>query len=135
MYAACIPYGGLICIVKLQFDSPPESTHGRRMRGASLQVSPPKVNKEGPLQVLVTNLDYDEHKGRIAIGRVTSGKISRAETVLIGRPGESRPPLHASLTERLHTPSAQGLVWVCVNRKQSIIWSASSEVLTDLPGL
>lgn len=25
---------------------------------------------EAPLQLLVTNLDYDEHKGRIAIGRV-----------------------------------------------------------------
>ena len=37
--------------------------------------------------MLVTNLDYDEHKGRIAIGRVTSGKISRAETVVVGRPG------------------------------------------------
>lgn len=106
------------------------------MTGASLQVSPPKVNKEGPLQVLVTNLDYDEHKGRIAIGRVTSGKISRAETVLIGRPGESRPPLHAPLTKN-STHLLLHKVW-CVfarNRKQSIIWSASSEVLTDLPGL
>ena len=52
-----------------------------------VQVSPPEVRKDGPLQMLVTNLDYDEHKGRIAIGRVTSGKISRAETVVVGRPG------------------------------------------------
>ncbi len=57
-----------------------------------MQVSPPTVRKNGPLQMLVTNLDYDEHKGRIAIGRVTSGKISRAETVSVGRPGTA--PLH-----------------------------------------
>ena len=57
-----------------------------------VQVSPPLVRKDGPLQMLVTNLDYDEHKGRIAIGRVTSGKISRAETVVVGRPGA--PALH-----------------------------------------
>ncbi len=52
-----------------------------------MQVSPPAVRKDGPLQMLITNLDYDEHKGRIAIGRVTSGKISRAEGVVFGRPG------------------------------------------------
>ena len=45
------------------------------------------MRKDGPLQMLVTNLDYDEHKGRIAIGRVTSGKITRAEAVVVGRPG------------------------------------------------
>ena len=56
-----------------------------------MQVSPPTVRKNGPLQMLVTNLDYDEHKGRIAIGRVTSGRISRTETVSIGRPGDPRP--------------------------------------------
>eukprot|EP00775_Hariotina_reticulata_P001560 gene1560-1900_t len=34
-----------------------------------------------PLQMLVTNIDYDEHKGRIAIGRVTSGTIRKAQQV------------------------------------------------------
>ena len=57
------------------------------------QVSPPKVTKDGPLQLLITNLDYDEHKGRIAIGKVTSGSISRAETILIGRPGVHPAPV------------------------------------------
>lgn len=45
------------------------------------EVSPPRVRSgdDAPLQLLVTNLDYDEHKGRIAIGRVTSGTLSRGE--------------------------------------------------------
>ncbi len=51
------------------------------------QVSPPVVRTRAPLQLLVTNLDYDEHKGRICIGRVTSGKISKAESIAIAKPG------------------------------------------------
>jgi predicted membrane GTPase involved in stress response len=37
------------------------------------EVAPPQVAPAAPLQLLVTNIDYDEHKGRIAIGRVTAG--------------------------------------------------------------
>jgi GTP-binding protein len=52
------------------------------------EVKPPRVRVEAPLQMLVTNLDYDEHKGRICIGRVSSGSISRAESVAILKPGQ-----------------------------------------------
>jgi GTP-binding protein len=40
----------------------------------------PQVNPDGPLQMLVTSLDYDEHRGAAAIGRVTSG------TLRVGQP-------------------------------------------------
>jgi hypothetical protein len=33
--------------------------------------------------MLVTNIDYDEHKGRIAIGRVTAGTIKRGTQLSI----------------------------------------------------
>ncbi len=46
-----------------------------------LQIAPPTVAPEAPLQLLVTNIDYDEHKGRIAIGRVSSGTIKKAQQV------------------------------------------------------
>ena len=52
-----------------------------------VQVSPPRVNMDAPLQLLCTNLDYDEHKGRIAIGRITSGRVNKAETVIVCKPG------------------------------------------------
>jgi hypothetical protein len=45
------------------------------------EVAPPVVKPDAPLQMLVTNIDYDEHKGRIAIGRVTAGTIKKAQTV------------------------------------------------------
>lgn len=45
------------------------------------EVAPPVVRPNAPLQMLVTNIDYDEHKGRIAIGRVTGGTIKKAQQV------------------------------------------------------
>ncbi len=46
-----------------------------------VQVAPPEVNTEAPLQLLCANIDYDEHKGRIAIGRVTNGTIRKGQQV------------------------------------------------------
>ena len=37
----------------------------------------------------VTNLDYDEHKGRIAIGRVHSGRVTRGQAVKVCLPDGS----------------------------------------------
>ena len=47
------------------------------------QVPPPTVLPDAPLQLLAANIDYDEHKGRIAIGRVTAGTISKGQLVQI----------------------------------------------------
>jgi GTP-binding protein len=55
-------------------------------------ISPPCVRPGAPLQVLVTNLDYDEHKGRIAIGRVTAGTLARGSAVAIATPGADPRP-------------------------------------------
>ncbi|KAL3698888.1 hypothetical protein R1sor_012964 [Riccia sorocarpa] len=46
----------------------------------------PQVSVDAPLQMLVTNLDYDEHKGRICIGRVHAGTINRAQEVKVCTP-------------------------------------------------
>ena len=39
------------------------------------EVPPPQI-ESGPFQMLVSNLDYDSHKGKIAIGRIWRGKIA-----------------------------------------------------------
>ena len=44
-------------------------------------VPPPRIDS-GPFQMLVSNLDYDSHKGRIAIGRIWKGKVSPHDTVV-----------------------------------------------------
>ncbi len=41
----------------------------------------PKVDKEAPLQILVTNLSYDEYRGTTALGRVTAGVINAGQPI------------------------------------------------------
>lgn len=43
----------------------------------------PYVDVEGPLQFQVTMLDYNDYLGRIGIGRIERGKISRGDRVAI----------------------------------------------------
>jgi GTP-binding protein len=42
----------------------------------------PKVDLDGPSRLLVTSLSYDDYKGRIAIGRLFSGRLTRAQEVV-----------------------------------------------------
>jgi len=46
-------------------------------------VPPPKVEKDVPLQMLVTNQEYSEYVGRIAIGRVFAGEITEGQLVTV----------------------------------------------------
>jgi GTP-binding protein len=46
------------------------------------EIPPPQI-KSGPFQMLVSNLDYDSHKGQIAIGRIWRGKIAPHDSVAI----------------------------------------------------
>jgi GTP-binding protein len=43
------------------------------------RVPGPEVDPEGPLQLLCTTLDFSEYVGRIAIGRIHSGRIRRGQ--------------------------------------------------------
>jgi GTP-binding protein len=46
-------------------------------------VPPPTVDADAPLQMLVTNQEYSEYVGRIAIGKVFAGKITESEMVTV----------------------------------------------------
>jgi GTP-binding protein len=39
-------------------------------------VPPPEGDGEGPLKLLVTNIDYNDYVGRLAIGRIFSGSVN-----------------------------------------------------------
>jgi GTP-binding protein len=43
----------------------------------------PEIDPDAPLQILVTTLDWSDYVGRIAIGRVLSGKIVRGQQVAL----------------------------------------------------
>lgn len=51
-------------------------------------VPPPQGDPEGPLQLMVASLDYDDYIGRLAVGRVLSGKLERHAQVAFGSPEE-----------------------------------------------
>lgn len=43
----------------------------------------PNADPEKPLQMLVSNIDYDDFVGRLAIGRIRSGKIKVGDEILV----------------------------------------------------
>ena len=45
------------------------------------EIDPPEGDKQAPLQVLFTNIEYDEYLGRIGVGRVLRGTINAGQTV------------------------------------------------------
>ena len=47
------------------------------------KINPPACEIEGPMQMLVSNIDYDEYVGRIAVGRVERGTITVGMPVAI----------------------------------------------------
>jgi len=52
-------------------------------------IPPPEGDMDAPLQYLVTNIDYDDYVGRLAIGRIFSGKIRIGDRVaMVNADGE-----------------------------------------------
>ena len=75
-------------IAKLNLDD--EATDLRVLYDLILSsVRPPEGDEKGPLQILVTNIDYNDYVGRLAIGRVISGSIRATNWVsVVGPTGE-----------------------------------------------
>jgi GTP-binding protein len=48
-------------------------------------IPPPSGSPDGVLQLLVANLDYSDYLGRLAIGRVFSGRVSVGDTVAVAK--------------------------------------------------
>ena len=76
------------------------------------KVPPPRI-ESGPFQMLVSNLDYDSHKGKIAIGRIWRGKVAPHDHVINVSAGgsETRQEIGEVLTyfglKRLEVAEAQ----------------------------
>jgi GTP-binding protein len=63
------------------------------------EIPAPLVELEAPLQLLVASIDYDAHRGRIAIGRVHRGRIEAGQTLVhISADGEQVRQRITSLT-------------------------------------
>ncbi|HSO72871.1 MAG TPA: GTP-binding protein, partial [Thermodesulfobacteriota bacterium] len=49
----------------------------------------PAYDPEAPLQFLVTNLDYSDYVGRIAVGKVVNGRLQKRQQVALLKNGEA----------------------------------------------
>jgi GTP-binding protein len=59
-------------------------------------VPAPVVEPNAPFQMLITSLDYDLHRGRIAIGRIKRGQVRSGDIVSLV--GEDRDPSRQRIT-------------------------------------
>ena len=68
------------------------ATHDPAQRGTSMQplldlvlarIPGPEIDAESPLQILVTTLDWSDYVGRIAVGRIFSGRITKGQQVAL----------------------------------------------------
>jgi len=47
------------------------------------EIEPPMGDTEAPLQLLFSNIEYDEYVGRIGVGRVIRGTVNKGQTVAL----------------------------------------------------
>ncbi|MCC6705641.1 MAG: translational GTPase TypA [Thermomicrobiales bacterium] len=59
------------------------------------EVPAPVVDREGRAQLLIGSLDYDSHKGRIAIGRIHRGSIALGDTLV--QLGDEEGPIRSKV--------------------------------------
>ena len=55
-------------------------------------IDPPSVEPEGPTQMLVSSIDYNDYVGRICIGKVERGTLRKGQDIGICEYHESHPP-------------------------------------------
>ena len=57
----------------------------------------PEGDEKGPLQMLVSSIDYNDYVGRIAIGRIERGKIDQNQEVMISDYHEKHQPYKSKI--------------------------------------
>ncbi len=93
------------------------------------RVPPPKADRNGPLQMQVATIDYNDFVGRIAVGRIRRGQIRRGSPLLvIGHDGAQRS---AKVTKLL---GFEGLEKVEIDEAEAGDIIGLAGVLDALPG-
>ncbi len=88
-------------------------------------IEAPKCDVDGTMQMLVSNIDYDEYLGRIAVGRVERGTISSGATVAVCKKDKTEQGKIAKLftyvgLKRTEVESVQAGDIVCLSGIQDI---------------
>ncbi len=88
----------------------------------------PEKDTEGPLQLLVSSIDYNDYVGRIAIGRIERGTIKVNQDVTIGDFHQTKPEYRGKIVtvyqieglQRVATQSAKAGDIVCISGIENI---------------
>jgi len=89
-------------------------------------VPAPKGDAEEPLQLLISSLDYDDYVGRIAIGRIERGTITKGQRVVVCRKDGTCEPIRVGSLQifmglkRTDVDQAQAGEIVCLTGAEDI---------------
>lgn len=59
------------------------------LKGIVDYIPAPKVETDGPLQMMISNLEYNDYVGRIALGRVSRGQLRAGQDILLTHSGRN----------------------------------------------
>ena len=62
------------------------------------QIPAPEGDLEGPLQLLISSIDYNDYVGRIAIGRVERGEIRQGQEIIVCDYHDLKKPARGKVT-------------------------------------
>jgi len=103
-------------------------------------IPPPTGDPEGPLQFLVTNLDYSEYVGLVAVGKVVSGVLRPGQDVALLKKGDMVGKAQLSQVysfeglQRLNTErAAAGDIAAVAGASQSFIGDTLGDIDNPLP--
>ena len=68
------------------------------------KIPSPRGDAEGPLQMLVSSLNYSPFLGRLAVGKITSGSLQIDNTVVVASPGSTPRPARITKIYRFRGP-------------------------------
>jgi GTP-binding protein len=86
------------------------------------RVKPPTGDPEKPLQMLVTNIDWDDYVGRLAVGRIVNGRVALNQAIA---------RIHATGTNSAKVSQLFGFAGL---GRQRIEWAAAGDIVS-LAGL
>ena len=89
----------------------------------------PEVDEDGPMQMLISSIDYNDYVGRTGIGKIERGVLKVGQNVTVGDYHESKKPYNSKITTIYQI---EGLNKTSVEEAKAgdIVWLSGIEGIT-----